>query len=184
MKLSDYIGKKIYAGKVCRGVCVGARFSLKTYELKYLVVDGDGRGGEFCVALKNARFCEGKLQFSAARAVDPKNTVRFYSGKEVFDENGGYLGATDDLEIENGTVVRLVLQNGERISASRIAAFYDAVLVKPTPVFPLGEFLSEPVGKGEIPQGTLVTRGVLRRAIACRSLVTLTRTLLCAVARK
>ena len=177
MKLSDYIGKKIYAGNAYRGVCVGGRFSLKTYELKYLVVARNGGGRvEFTVALKNARLQDGAVYFSSARAVDPKNTVRFYPNRPVFDERGGYLGETFDLELDGVTVVRLILKNGEAIPASRVSAFLDAVLVKPAPVFPLGEFLSENVANEA--QGTLVTRGVLRRAIERDSLITLTRSLL------
>lgn len=183
MKLSDYIGKKIYAGKVCRGVCVGGRFSLKTYELKYLVVEGKGGGrGEFTVALKNATLGQEEVRFPTARAVDPKNSVRFYPNRPVFDERGGYIGETDDLEAEGFVVTRLLLKNGDRLPASRITAFSDAVLVKPSPVFPLGEFLPNDVG-GE-KRGTLVTRGVLRRAIERNSLVALTGTLLRAAAKK
>lgn len=183
MLLSELVGKNVYSGRALRGVCRGVCLSLKTRAVKYLLcgsASDRGNASEFSVSVASIREIGENICLKRLRAASAGNCVRFYMGRPVYSEDGIYLGDTSDLDMEDFTAMKLVTNTGKTYTAAAIAASGDAVILRKEPLFPVGSRVPErvPAGEGEIAAGTIVTRGVLKRAISAGSLIALTRSVL------
>lgn len=183
MLLSEIVGKNVYSGKALRGVCRGVCLSLKSRAVKYLLCSSEPAQNdytEFSVGISCIGAVEDAVILKRLRTAIPKNCVRFFTGRPVYSEEGAYLGITSDLVMENFTATKLVTDSGKIYSTAAIAALGDAVILRKEPVFPLGALVNEeiPARPAPIREGTLVTRGTLRAAMASGQLIRLTTALL------
>lgn len=181
MFLSDITEKNIYAGKndASRGVCRGVGISLKSRAVKYLLCSCSASqkipSTDFSVNVSAVQDIDGGIRLSKLRPVFPKNCARIFIGYPVYSYDGSFLGKVTDLELENLTATRLFTDANVVYPVSAILACADAVILRKELPYPLGQRVPAPVlplicDKNE----TLVTKSVLRSAIAKGGLIRLT----------
>ena len=173
MLLSDIIGKNICVEGRVRGVCLGVGVSLKTRLVKYLLcAEHNRQKPDFAVKLSAVTKIDEEITLPRLRAVLPQNCARIFIGLPLYSQNGGFLGNLQDAELENANLLRLISDKNESFSAVAITACGDAVLLRENLPFPLGLRLPAPFRKDRAEP--VVTKAVLRAAIAEGSLVKLT----------
>ena len=183
MLLSELVGKNVYSGKALRGVCRGVCLSLKSRAVKYLLCSQAPLKSdytEFSVSVAGISEINDAVTLKRLRLAAPRNCVRFFTGRPVYTEDGAYLGITADLVMENFTATKLITDSGKTYSAATISALGDAVILRKSPVFPLGSLVVSdlPASPDPISAGTIVTRNTLRTAMRSGQLIRLTTDLL------
>ena len=179
MFLSDYLNKTLLVANQPRGVCLGVGFSLKSQAVKYLLcASAPQKKPEFAVSISAVKNVTEHVVLHRLRTVLPTGCARITIGTPVYAHDGGYLGNIIDAEIQNGVLLRLFTDRNEQFPATQIIACNDAVILRKSQPFPLGQRVPAPVIY-QISDKTdgLVTRPLLRAAMAKGALIKLTLSL-------
>lgn len=184
MLLSNIVGKLVYANGEARGVCLGVGISLKTKTLKYLLCSvfsasaPQNKQADFVVnAACVQSFSTDGIKLSHLRPVVPKNCIKFFLGAPVYLENGIFSGKLRDLEFHGFNATRLFTDGNACFPLSCVIAVSDAVILRKTPPFPLGQRIPAPILLQFSEKEAVVTKAVLRRAIKKSALIKLTLSL-------
>ena len=178
MKLSNLIGKSVYAGSKRRGVCQGVGVSLKSGAVKYLFCSALSGQTEFCVNVSCIEEIDEEIYLSRLRPLFPKNAVKIFLALPVYSGEGVFLGNVEDMDMEDFVALRLTTNKGEQVSLFHIAACTDAILLRKKQPYPIGQRIPAPIvsdifSKNEL----LVNRSNLRQAIEKGALIKLTLSL-------
>ena len=178
MKLSNLIGKSVYAGSKRRGVCGGVGVSLKSGAVKYLFCSALSGRTDFCVNVSAIEELDEEIYLSRLRPVFPKNVVKILSGLPVYTDEGIFLGNVTDMELDSFTALHLETDKGERFPVLHVAACTDAILLRKKPPYPIGQripahAISDIFENSEM----IVSRSNLRGAIEKGALIKLTLSL-------
>lgn len=182
MLLSQLIYKEILYREKARGICLGVGVSLKNYALKYLLCRS---GADPCWASADlyvqasalAVLSNASLSLRSFRPVAPKPHAKLFIGKPVYTQNGESLGRLKDVEFFNLTATRLITEKGS-FPIRTIYAVSDAIILRKEPPFPLGQRIPAPMlSDFQQKNEPVVTKSVLRNAIARSSLIRLTLSL-------
>ncbi len=178
MKLSNLIGKSVYAGSKRRGVCEGVGISLKSGAVKYLFCSAPKGRTDFCVNVSAIEEIDEEIYLSRLRPVFPKSTVKILLGLPVYTDEGVFLGNVRDMEMDAFIALRLETDNGERFPVFHIAACTDAILLRKKPPYPIGQRIPAHVVSDIFQNSeTIVSRANLRHAIEKGALIKLTLSL-------
>ncbi|MBQ7879918.1 MAG: hypothetical protein IJ317_04650 [Clostridia bacterium] len=174
MLLSDLVEKSVYIGKNLKGVCLGIGVSLKTYAVKYLHCANAATYNplrariDFSVPVSAVEsVSDGAIRLSRLRPVYPKNCTSIFLSRPVYSGDGAYLGYVTDVDLHDFTATRLFTDVNKSYPFSAIRAYADAVILCKTQVYPLGQRI----------HACLVTKPLLKKAIAERTLIRLTLSL-------
>ena len=174
MFLSDLSNKIIYASNQPRGVCLGVGISLKTYAVKYLLCSSSAttQTVDFAVSVSAVDEVGDGVNLKRLRAVFPNGCARIFIGRPIYSAEGGFIGFIRDVEMHDFAVTRLFSDREEIFSVTAIAACADAVILRKEQSFPIGQRVPAPLlsSKNE----PIVTKSVLRKAIAKGELIKLT----------
>ncbi len=185
MFLSSLLNKPIFVGTTKRGICIGVAVSLKTYAVKYLLCSANSSQytrnvyADFSVNVSAIRtVSEDGILLTRIRAVHPKNCAKIFPTLPVYSENGAFYGFIRDAEIEKLVILRLITDQGISLPIHSVCAVGDAVILKKTPPYPIGQRIPAPVALDIFTKNEpLVTRTALRNAIEKGSLIRLTLSL-------
>lgn len=179
MFLSDYFNKPILVGKEQRGVCAGVGFSLKNQALKCLLcAPASHQSPTFAVSISAVKSVTEHVVLHRLRTVLPTGCARLTIGTPVYAHDGGYLGKIIDAEIQNNALLRLFTDGNKYFPSTAIFACNDALILRKGMPYPLGQRVPAPI-ISQINDKTdgLVTRPLLRAAIAKGALIKLTLSL-------
>ena len=179
MYLSDYVNKPILVGKEQRGVCLGVGFSLKSQALKCLLcAPAPQQAPTFAVSISAVKCVTEHVALHRLRTVLPTGFARLTLGMPIYAHDGGYLGKIIDAELANNALLRLFTDKNECFPATAVFACNDALILRKNLPYPLGQRVPAPV-LCQINDKTdgLVTRPLLRTAIAKGALIKLTLSL-------
>ncbi len=178
MKLSNLIGKSVYAGSKRRGVCIGVGISLKNGTVKHLFCAAASGRTEFCVNVSSIEELDEEIYLSRLRPVFPKNTAKILLDLPVYTDEGVFLGNVKDMEMDEFTALHLETDKGERFPCAYITACTDAVLLRKKPPYPIGQRIPAPMLLDIFQnEGSIVSRSNLRKAIEKGALIKLTLSL-------
>ena len=178
MKLSNLIGKSVYAGAKRRGVCEGVGVSLKSSAVKYLFCRATSSQTDFCVNVSSIEEIDEEIYLSRLRPVFPKNVVKIFLELPVYNDEGAFLGSVKDMEMDTFIALYLTTDKGERFPVSRVAACTDAILLRKKTPYPIGQRIPAPIVSDIFQNDELiVSRSCLRRAIEKGALIKLTLSL-------
>lgn len=179
MFLSDYSNKPLFVGKEQRGVCVGVGFSLKNQALKCLLcAPAAHQAPTFAVSVSAIKSITEHVALHRLRTVLPTGFARLTIDTPVYAHDGGYLGKIIDAEIQNNALLRLFTDKNKYFPSTAIVACNDALILRKALPYPLGQRVPAPViCKINDKTDGLVTRPLLRAAIAKGALIKLTLSL-------
>ena len=185
MFLSQLIHKSIFSANTFRGMCVGIGVSQKNYAIKYLLCGNEptytSQKPTLDFALNYSSITkheDNKLVFASLRPVLSKNCTKLFLGLPIYTNNGDFLGYLYDVELENNCAVKIFTDKGTFYSFSCISAVSDAIILRKTQLYPLGQRIPAPVVPVDgIKTESLVTRPVLQKAIKGNHLIKLTLSL-------
>lgn len=186
MYVSTLVGKRVFSRSAERGVCVGVGVSLKTFVVKYLFYQPLHERANVLFALPFARVCAADglcLQADGVRALSPKGCAPFRLRLPVFTAEGVAVGQVADLSITEGQdgeyrAEFMVLDGGKTIAADEIAVYADAVLLKKSRPYPLGQRIPAPIlSLFSDKNQPFVSKAALRRAVERNDLIKFTLSL-------
>lgn len=178
MKLSNLIGKSVYAGSKRRGVCIGVGVSLKSGAVKYLFCSVSSGRTEFCVNVSSIEELDEEIYLSQLRPVFPKNAAKIFLGLPVYTDEGVFLGNVKDMEMDLFAALNLETELGERFPCTHITACTDAILLRKKPPYPIGQRIPASTVLDIFEHNeTMVNRSNLRKAIEKGALIKLTLSL-------
>ena len=179
MFLSSLLHKRILVGKQSRGVCLGIGFSLKTHTVKYLLCGSapHAKTADFAVGVHTVLSVDSDIVLSHLRAVHPNGCAKIFTGLPIYAHDGCNLGTLQDIEIVQGKLVRLFANDGKSYPAAAIFALGDAVILRKSLPFPLGQSLPQAIRENFPESGISVTKNLLRSAVKKGKLIELTLSL-------
>lgn len=180
MLLSDLIGKNICVGNAVRGICRGVGISPKNFSVKYLLCAKSLQSSviDFSVGISSVREVGKEILLSRLRSVFPKSCDKIFLGQPIYLNEGVYLGALSDAELQSFSLTRLFTDRGESYSAVSVVACSDAIILRKEQVYPLGQCIPAPVvSKISDKNDRIVTRSVLKNARKNGTLIRLTLSL-------
>ncbi len=179
MYLSDYVNKPILVGKEQRGVCLGIGFSLKTQALKCLLcAPTSQQSPTFAVGISAVQCVAEHVVLPRLRTVLPTGCARLTFGMPIYAYDGGFLGKIIDAEFANNLLLHVFTDKNERFPATAIFACNDALILRKNMPYPLGQRVPAPIiCQINDKMDGLVTRPLLRTAIAKGALIKLTLSL-------
>ena len=179
MLLTNYVPKSIFVGNEERGVCLGIGFSLKTQTVKCLLCAPLGQKiPTYAVSISAVKSATERLTLHRLRAVLPTNCARLTIGMPIYAHDGGYLGKLMDAELQNNLLLQLFTDQNQRFLATSILACNDAIILRKTQPYPLGQRVPAPLLLNICSKTDgLVTRPLLRSAIEKGALIKLTLSL-------
>ncbi len=182
MLLSQLVHKEIRHREKARGVCLGVGITLKNHALKYLLCRSEAdpcwaSADLYVHANALAVLSSTSLSLHAFRPVAPKTHAKLFIGKPVYTQNGESLGRLKDVEFCNLTATRLFTEKGS-FPIRSVFAVSDAIILRKEQPFPLGQRIPAPMLSDFSQKNEpVVTKSVLRKAIAKSSLIRLTLSL-------
>ncbi len=178
MKLSQLIGKSVYASAKRRGVCQGIGISLKNGEVKYLFCRATNGRNDFFVNVSAIEELDEEIYLSRLRPLLPRSATTILPGLPIYSAEGTFLGNVADMPLHDFTTFCIETDTGERIPLSAVAACTDAVLLRKKQPYPIGQRIPAPM-VSEIFQKSerLVSRSNLRESIQKGALIKLTLSL-------
>lgn len=188
MLLSQLVGKNVYVNGNLRGVCLGMGISLKNFSVKYLLCHSLSSEtarrtlamqADFAVSISSvSEFSENGIVLSKLRPVFPKTCAKIFLSRPVYSFEGAFLGSAADVELTNYVATRIFTDRNEIIPISSVSAFSDAVILKKEQAYPLGQRIPAPLSLKIFDKNEpIVTKSVLRTAIAKKRLIRLTMSL-------
>ena len=189
MLLSELVGKNVYSGKNLRGTLSGVCISLKSRAIKYLLCCTNEKNAktEFSVGVSAIERIDEDVRLKRLKPILPRQCARVFINRPIYSDEGAYLGHLADLEIKNYTATKLITGNGKNYPAHLIAAIDDAVILKKTPPYPIGQRVPAPAisllqdkAEGEkhaTDQPVFITKNLLKSAIEKGNLIRLTLSL-------
>ena len=181
MYLSELENKPLMLRFSPRGICRGVGISPKTFSVKYLLcasLSNATKNADFCLPLQAVESIDESILLSRLRPAFPKNCIRLFLGLPVFSQDGVYLGKIEDVKLDGFIATKLFTDQKETYPISSVIACSDAVILRKSAPFPLGQSVPAPIlslinGKKD----GLVTKPLLRAAIQKGALVSLTLSL-------
>ena len=179
MFLSSLLQKRILVGKQSKGVCLGIGFSLKNQTVKYLLCGSapHAKTADFAVGIHTVLSIDDSITLSRLRAVHPNACVKVFTGLPIYAHDGIKLGELQDIEIVQGKVIRILVNDGKSYPIAAIFAFGDAIILRKDLPFPLGQTLPKAAREIFPESGVSVTKNLLRSAIKKGKLIELTLSL-------
>ena len=180
MKLSDLCDKSIYTNKAFQGVCRGVALSLKSHAVRYLLCASTPTQSntDFSVGVQSVAEIADRIFLSRLRPASPKGCAKIAVGLPVYSFEGGFLGRVADLDLFDFTATTLYTDRGESFPVTSIFACSDAVILRKEQPFPLGQRIPAPLLSLVTDKNDgVVTKPILRNAIAKNALVKLTLSL-------
>ena len=181
MLLTNLIGKPVRKQNVTYGNVTGVCVSLKSRAIRYLLcISREKPRSEFAVGISAVAEMDDDVTLTRLKPLLPQNSVKLTLNRPIYDETGKYLGFIQDAELENGYLRAVYANDNKRYPATRVLALDDAVILKKTEPYPLGQRiptpavcpLSDEFSKTE--KGGLVTRSVLKTAVKNGALIRFT----------
>ena len=166
----------IFLKNIHRGYCVGLGISLKTFTIKYLLcsLSKEQATPDFAVKFTAVeRLEQDKIHLSVLRPVLPKACAKLFYDMPIYTQAGVFYGKIKQIEIDGGSLVRLFTDNAQ-LSAREISACADAVILRKSQPYPLGQRIP---AYGKQVNSAIVTKGILRSAIQKNELIKLTLSL-------
>ena len=185
MLLSEMIQKPIFVNNKPRGMCLGVGISTKSGAVKYLLCSSEiskntrRLTADFAVNVSAVLSIENEIRLSALRPVFPKNCAKIFPELPVYSADGGFLGKIVDLQLQDDfTATMIFTDKTAAYPVSALLACSDAVLLKKEQAYPIGQPVPAPflLQKND-KKYSVVTRPVLRAAIAQGELIKLTLSL-------
>jgi len=187
MLLTDLIFKPILVRESRRGISIGVGISLKNYTVKYLFCNSGSPQKspsdpllqtDFAVHISSVQsIMQTHVSLSSLRPVFPKSCAKLTLGKPVYTQSGETLGSLQNIEIENTVAITLHTEKGS-FPFSSIYAVSDAILLKKSAPYPLGQRIPAPHEHDFLTQkDALVTKAILKKAIEKSKLIQLTLSL-------
>lgn len=165
---------------VRRGVCLGFGVSLKNYAVKYLLccVSDEKGAPDFALNFSAVERVDNEnISLSSIRPVLPKSYVKIFENLPVYTQTGAFVGNVTKLQIDNNTLVK-IYTDLHGFSPSDIFACNDAIILKKTQSYPLGQRVPVTPNQDFLTQKSkLVTKPLLRFAIEKNALIKLTLSL-------
>ncbi len=176
MFLSEFCNKLLYLDGESRGICLGVAVSKKNYTIKYLLCGHErSTRPDFALPFSALRSIGiHGLTLSRVRPAIPKNVFKLFPDRPVYSQEGAYLGCLQDVPFENGVADKLITTENLRFPFTCVSAVSDAVILRKSPVYPLGQRIPTSLFSEK---QLIVTKSVLRRAIEKRELIKLTLSL-------
>lgn len=161
----------------------GVTFLPSSGKIRHLIVrygENDGETPELYLPFSSAKISAWRITIQTHRPRSPKGTQRLTLDKPAYTVGGAYCGKLNDALIENG-VISLLYINDKPFPFSVLVAAGDAIVLRQTPPYPLGETMPKNVLENAREQnGThprQITRAALKRAINEGKLIALTTAL-------
>ena len=177
MKLSNLIGKSVYAGAKRRGVCTGVGISPKNSAVKYLFCSASGKT-EFCVNASSIEELDEEIYLSRLRPVYPKSALKILPHLPVYTDEGVFLGNVSDMEMDAFIALYIETDKSERFPCRYIAACTDAILLRKKAPYPIGQPIPAHAVLDIFQNNeAIVNRPNLRKAIEKGALIKLTLSL-------
>ncbi len=180
MFLTECIHKPLFVNNATRGLSLGAGFSLKSGAIKYLFCAENPASPthDFAIGFSSIKAVQPNgVHLSRLRPVLPKNCVRLFLDTPVYSHDGAFKGNITDGEVVNFKLTKLFTDKGFSFPLSAISAYLDAVILKKSLPYPLGQRIPTPAVPLLNKQDTTVTRAVLKGAIENETLIRLTLSL-------
>ncbi len=183
MLLSELIGKDVYCGNSLRGRVSGVCISLKSRAVKYLLCQTAEKNAktEFSVSVTAVENVAEAVFLKRVKTVLPRNCARVFLNRPIYTDEGAYLGYLADMELSDFIATGVITGDKKRYPASALSAVSDAVILKKSPVYPLGQRIPAPAVSAFLsenaPAPTVVTRAVLKTAIRSEKLISFTLSL-------
>ena len=178
MKLSNLIGKSVYAGTKRRGVCTGVGISPKNSAVKYLFCSAISGNTEFCVNTSSIEELDEEIYLSRLRPVYPKSALKILPLLPVYSDEGVFLGNVFDMEMDAFIALNIETDRGERFSCQYITACTDAILLRKKQPYPIGQRIpAHAVSDIFQNNEAIVNRPNLKKAIEKGALIKLTLSL-------
>ncbi|MBQ8323384.1 MAG: hypothetical protein IJX91_05405 [Clostridia bacterium] len=118
------------------------------------------------------------VELSRLRPVLPKNCVKLFPNYPVYTQDGTFAGHVLNAELSDFKLVRLITDKNAIFPFTSVAACADAVILKKSQPYPLGQRIPAPVVSSFLNKNEpTVTRSVLKNAIENKALIRLTLSL-------
>ncbi len=160
----------VYINQTPRGRINQLGVSLKTGAIKYLFCATETSENFAINASSILSIDNFRVQLSSLRPVIPKNAVNLFIGLPVYAFTGVYLGSITKIERENMRVTALITDKNAVVPFCAVLACADAVILRKNLPYPLGQRIPAPSVQ-------VITRPVLKSAIAEKNLIKLTLSL-------
>lgn len=184
MLLSQLIGKPIYCGSTYRGVVLGVGANVKSGAIKYLLCANTERHSsrnlqtDFAIALSTVVSVGEQITLSKLRTLYPKSCAKLFLHRPAYTDEGVYLGIVEDAEIHDFVLQKLFLDDNTVYPFIAVTAISDAVILKKTPPYPIGQRVPAPLALQISEKNTInVSRTLLKKAIERGRLIELTLSL-------
>lgn len=178
MLLTSLIDKPIIVNNTPRGICEGVGISKKDGGIKYLICsETDNPKIRFIVPFSLVTFIkQDAVHLQKLRTVTPTKFYFLHLNIPVYTLQGKCVGNVENASWANGTLGFLSV-NGNNVPYTSISAISDAVLVRSTASFPLGQRIPVPcISKYRLRENT-VTKSVLKKSVSEDFLIELTLSL-------
>ena len=104
--------------------------------------------------------------------------MKIFLPRPIYSYEGAFLGNAVDMELSNYVATRIFTDKNEIIPISSVLAFSDAVILRKEQAYPLGQRIpAHVVSKFFDKNEPIVTKSVLKTAIAKKNLIRLTMSL-------
>ena len=178
MLLTSFIGKRVVVDKIPRCVCTGIAVSRKNGKLLYLLCSTNETDATSFA-----------LSFSSVISVNPscivvnkfrpclcKRADVLFLDMPVYSTQGKRLGVLQNGHVENGVLIHITV-NDAKYSLTQIKAVMDAILLSPSPVYPIGQHVPVSTVYQEKFATSTVTKALLKKAIERQCLIQFTLSL-------
>ena len=177
MVLSSILNKPIFTENTYRGVCLGVGFSLKNGTVKYLLCaqNSSASATDFAVSFSAVQtILPYGIRLTKLRPVLPKQCATLYLGLPVYTHQGIALGYISDGEVQCGILTKLRTDQNQEIPRSAIQAQADAILLKKSLPYPLGQTIPAHALPFLSKTEPTVSRSGLKNAIKNKALIRFT----------
>lgn len=180
MLLTQFIRKPIFVNNTPRGLCLGGGLVLKSGAIKYLFCTENpaSQNHDFAIGVSSVEAVQSNgVYLTRLRPVLPKNYLRLFLGTPVYSHEGAYKGDITDGEVVDFKLVKLFTDQEFSFPLSAISAYSDAVILKKSLPYPIGQRIPAPAVPLLNKFEPTVTRAVLKGAIENEALIRLTLSL-------
>ena len=177
MLLSNLSEKYVCVNKNFRGLCKGVAVSLKSHAVRYLLCSSTSTQSatDFAVGVSAITDVNLYISLSRLRPARPGNCAKLTLGAPIYSFEGAYIGKLADLEMQDFIATKLFTDKGESFPITAVVACSDAVILRKTQPYPLGQRVPAPLISlvSEKSDG-VITKNILKTAMQKSALVKLT----------
>ena len=177
MFLTSFIGKRIVTNQSPRCLCVGVAVSLKSGILLYLLCSHTETDvNPFALPASSIHSVnESCIVANKFRPCICKRANGLFLGMPAYSTQGKRLGELENGEIQHGVLTHITV-GGLRYNRTQIRALMDAILLTPSPVYPIGQPVPVPHFNKKDTANT-VTKAQLKKAVENHRLIQFTLSL-------